>query len=57
MANGGAWAHVLLPRRSCNGPVTSEMATEEDANAAIDQINGQEVDGRPLRVDFATSSR
>ena len=34
-----------------------EMATEEDANAAIDQINGQGVDGRPLRVDFATSSR
>ena len=34
-----------------------EMATEEDANAAIDQINGQELDGRPLRVDLATSSR
>ncbi len=34
-----------------------EMATEEDANAAIDKINGQELDGRPIRVDFATSSR
>ena len=34
-----------------------EMATEEDANSAIDQVNGQELDGRPIRVDFATSSR
>jgi cold-inducible RNA-binding protein len=30
-----------------------EMATEEAANAAIDALNGQEVDGRALTVNEA----
>lgn len=34
-----------------------EMATEEEANAAMDEINGQELDGRALRVDLAHSKR
>ena len=30
-----------------------EMSSESDANAAIDQLNGADMDGRPLRVDRA----
>jgi RNA recognition motif-containing protein len=30
-----------------------EMSTEEAANAAIAALNGQQVDGRPLKVDQA----
>ena len=34
-----------------------EMATQEAANAAIAAINGQEVDGRTLKVDQARPRR
>jgi RNA recognition motif-containing protein len=34
-----------------------EMATEEGANAAIAALNGQEVDGRALKVDKAKPRR
>lgn len=30
-----------------------EMSSKEEANAAIDQINGKEVDGRELKVNEA----
>jgi RNA recognition motif-containing protein len=30
-----------------------EMESEPDATAAIDQLNGAEMEGRPLRVDRA----
>lgn len=32
-------------------------ANKDDANRAIDQMNGVEVDGRNVRVDTATSQR
>ena len=34
-----------------------EMATEEAANAAIAALNGQQVDGRELKVDRAKPRR
>jgi RNA recognition motif-containing protein len=30
-----------------------EMATTEEANAAVKKFNGQELDGRTLKVEFA----
>jgi RNA recognition motif-containing protein len=33
-----------------------EMATEEDAQQAVSQLNGQEVDGRRLKVEKASST-
>src|SRR5262245_7032396 len=33
-----------------------EMATEEDAQQAVAQLNGQEVDGRRLKVEKASST-
>lgn len=30
-----------------------EMSSDEEAQAAIDKMNGQEVDGRPLKVNEA----
>jgi RNA recognition motif-containing protein len=33
-----------------------EMATEEDAEQAMSQLNGQEVDGRRLKVEKASST-
>ena len=33
-----------------------EMATEEDAQQAVTQLNGQEVDGRRLKVEKASST-
>jgi cold-inducible RNA-binding protein len=34
-----------------------EMANEEAAEAALHQLNGREVAGRPMRVEAATSVR
>jgi len=34
-----------------------EMAREEDAAAAIRELNGKELGGRPMRVEAATSAR
>lgn len=34
-----------------------EMATEEAAQAALGELNGREVGGRPMRVEAATSVR
>mmetsp|Transcript_1826 Transcript_1826/g.4328 ORF Transcript_1826/g.4328 Transcript_1826/m.4328 type:complete len:90 (+) Transcript_1826:78-347(+) len=33
------------------------FASADQANTAISNMNGQEVDGRPVRVDLATSRR
>src|SRR6266571_7184261 len=33
-----------------------EMATAEEANAAVKKFNGQELDGRTLKVEFAKPS-
>jgi cold-inducible RNA-binding protein len=33
-----------------------EMATPEEAEQAVQRFNGQEVDGRQLKVELATSS-
>jgi len=33
-----------------------EMATTEEANAAVKKFNGQELDGRTLKVEFAKPS-
>ena len=33
-----------------------EMATAEDADAAVKKFNGQDMDGRKLRVELANSS-
>ena len=33
-----------------------EMATAEEAEAAVKKFNGQEVDGRPLKVELAKST-
>lgn len=30
-----------------------EMASEEQANAAVEALNGMELDGRPLKVNIA----
>lgn len=33
------------------------MSSEEEAQAAVEQINGQEVDGRPINVSEAREER
>jgi RNA recognition motif-containing protein len=33
------------------------MSTDEEANAAIQQMNGADLDGRPLRVNIAEERR
>lgn len=48
-------AEVIMDRDSgrSKGFGFVEMASDQDAQAAIDAINGQEVDGRPLVVNEA----
>ena len=48
-------ATVIIDRMSgrSKGFGFVEMATEEEANAAIEQMNGKELDGRTISVNIA----
>lgn len=48
-------ANVIIDRQTnrSKGFGFVQMATEEDAKAAIDMFDGKEMDGRPLRVSEA----
>ncbi|MFA5158456.1 MAG: RNA-binding protein [Patescibacteria group bacterium] len=48
-------ANVIIDRQTnrSKGFGFVQMATEEDAKAAIDMYDGKEMDGRPLRVSEA----
>jgi len=48
-------ANVIVDRQSnrSKGFGFVEMASEDEAKAAIEQLDGKEMDGRPLRVSEA----
>jgi nucleolin len=58
-AQAGQVTDVSIPRSREDGRPRGfafvEFATEDEARAAIERLNGQELDGRPLRVDEAGS--
>ena len=47
--------HIVLDRETGRprGFAFAEFATDEEAQAAIDALDGQTLDGRPLRVNEA----
>ena len=47
--------HIVVDRDTgrARGFGFVELETEEEAQAAIEEVNGREVDGRPLRVNEA----
>ncbi|MFW6113710.1 MAG: RNA recognition motif domain-containing protein [Actinomycetota bacterium] len=52
-------AEVIMDRNTnrSKGFGFVEMADEEEAKAAIDGLDGKELDGRPLKVDKARPKR
>jgi RNA recognition motif-containing protein len=52
-------AKLVIDRESgrSRGFAFVSMSTDEEANAAIQQMNGADLDGRPLRVNIAEERR